>query len=240
VTAPPNTGVASGALLIRLEDPGVLSRVQLLEARVAELNYRLAMLDVTNQAEAKIAREEQRQAQADLELARQRVRDLNIRSLTHGQFILPHASDLVGRFVRKGDVLGYVARFHEPVVLAIVHEASADLVRQQTKQLAIRFVGSPEVTHAARIERQVPALAATLPNRALSTLGGGQIALDPTDVRKEKALANLLHVEIRLLDAFRSDRIGERAHVRFFHGLEPLAGRIYRVARQVFLKHFKV
>jgi putative peptide zinc metalloprotease protein len=240
VTAPPNTGVASGALLIRLEDPGVLSRVQLLESRVAELNYRLAMLDVTNQAEAKIAREEHRQAQADLELARQRVRDLNIRSLTHGQFILPRASDLVGRFVRKGDVLGYVARFHEPVVLAIVHEDSADLVRQQTKQLAIRFVGSPEVTHAARIERQVPALAATLPNRALSTLGGGQIALDPTDVRKEKALANLLHIEIRLLDAFRSDRIGERAHVRFFHGLEPLAGRIYRVARQVFLKHFKV
>nr|GAJ37035.1 hypothetical protein BDOA9_0162530 [Bradyrhizobium sp. DOA9] len=240
VSTPPNTSIAAGTLLINLSDPGVVARVRLLEARVAELDSRRAMLEVTNQAEMKIAREELRQAQADLALARQRQADLSIRSRTDGQFILPRAADLVGRFVKKGEVLGYVVRFESPVILAVVPEDSADLVRQQTRELAVRFVGIREATYAARVAREVPALAADLPNRALSTHGGGQIALDPTDTRKEKALTKLLHVEIQLLSAFESGRIGERAYVRFFHGNEPVAGRIYRASRQVFLKHFKV
>jgi putative peptide zinc metalloprotease protein len=240
VATPPNTEIRPGKLLLQLDDPGAGARVQLLEARVAELDHRRAMLDITNQTEAKIAREELRQAQADLALARQRVSDLGVRSLADGQFVLPRATDLIGRFVRKGDVLGYVARFEEPVILAIVPEDSADVVRQRTRQLQVSFVGSPQAVHAARIAREVPTLAANLPNRALSTLGGGQINLDPTDPRKEKTIGNLLHLEIRLLGAFNADRIGERAHVRFFHGFEPLAGRIYRASRQVFLKHFKI
>ncbi|MBR0815176.1 peptidase M50 [Bradyrhizobium diazoefficiens] len=240
ISVSPNTGVTTGTLLIKLSDPGVAARVRLLEARVAELESRRAMLEVTNQSEMQIAREELRQAQADLALAKQRQTELSVRSRTDGQFILPRATDLVGRFVKKGEVLGYVVRFESPVILAVVPEDSADLVRQQTKELDVRFVGTRDATFEARIAREVPALAADLPNRALSTHGGGQIALDPTDTRKEKALTKLLHLEIQLLGTFDSDRIGERAYVRFFHGNEPLAGRIYRASRQVFLKHFKV
>jgi putative peptide zinc metalloprotease protein len=132
-------------------------------------------------------------------------------------------------------------QFQEPAtILAVVPEDSADLVRQRTTDLEVRFVGAPRTPQVAHIAREVPALTTSLPNRALSTMGGGQIVLDPTDARREKSLANLLHLELRLADRSMLNRIGERAHVRFSHGYEPLAGRLYRGWRQLFLKHFKV
>jgi putative peptide zinc metalloprotease protein len=241
VVGSPNATVRSGEELIRLDDPALPSRVRLLEARAAELEARRTMMELATPAEAKIAREELRQALADLELARQRQRDLTVRSLRAGELVLPRATNLVGRFVRKGDVLGYVTSFNEPVIRAAVPEDSADLVRKQTTAVGVRFVSDHNAIHSALIAREVPGLLASLPSGALSTTGGGQIALDPTDARRERVLGNLLHLDILLSTPSVSPRrIGERAYVRFAHAPEPLMKRWYFSLRQLFLRHFKL
>lgn len=240
VIAAPDTLVAAGTPLVRLEDPLVAARVDLLSHRVKELELRLGKQDLGDLANARIVREELRHARADYQLALARQEALTIRAASAGTLILPNAPDLVGRYVRRGEVLAYVAQFETPLIRVIVQEDDADLVRSETSDVSVRFVADTSTAYAAVVEREVPALTATLPNYALSTAGGGQIALDPRDTNQRRVLANLTHIDVRLKDPRVIRSIGGRVHVRFFHGAEPVASRIYRSIRQIFLKTFQV
>ena len=75
---------------------------------------------------------------------------------------------------------------------------------------------------------------------ALSTAGGGDIVMDPTGDGGARALEKLFQLELRFDAPVDVSAIGGRVHVRFDHGEEALAARIYRSVRQVFLKRFNV
>ena len=240
VLAEPDSKVIPGTPLIRLEDPLLAARTELLELRVRELELRLDRQDIADPGKARIVREELRLARADLDLATERQKALTVRSQAEGTLILPDAADLVGKFVRRGDTIAYVARYEKPLIRVIVAESDADLVRSRTRDASVRLVGNvPEVLPVA-VVREVPALTDTLPSLALSTAGGGEIALDPTDASRRRVLANLLHLDLRLADSRYIPRIGSRVYVRFVHGSEPLASRLYRSARQIFLRTLQI
>ncbi len=240
VLAPSNSRVSPGEPLIQMHDPLLEARVRVLQARVTELRRRYSATDLTDPAEAKIIREQLHHAEADLALAHKRRRDLLVRSPADGRFILPRAADLPGSYLRKGEVIGYVAQLEDPVIRVIVPEDAADLVRQQTRGVDLRFADSMDATLPAVVEREVPTISDTLPNMALSTMGGGDVAVDPTDPQQMKVLAKLLHLELRLRSPRPVEAMGGRVYVRFDHGEEPLARRIYRNVRQLFLKQFNV
>ena len=232
--------VAPGDVLMRLEDPLLDARVVLVEATVKELERRLEEALATDPTRTRIAREELTHAQADLELARERQDALTVRASAAGTVVLNRSTDLVGRFVRKGEVLGYVSTFRDPIVRAVVTERNADLVRESTDRLVLRFVTDPASVHAARVARELPALSETLPSLALSTEGGGEIILDPTAPRGGAAFENLLHLEVRVDPDMPFETIGERVFLRFVHPPESIASRVYRRARQIFLQRFEI
>jgi putative peptide zinc metalloprotease protein len=126
------------------------------------------------------------------------------------------------------------------VVRVVVSEDEADLVRQSLDRVELRFADHMAEVFPGRVEREVPALSATLPSMALSTMGGGEILLDPSDPEHLKVLANLLHLELVAESAHPVEAMGGRVYVRFDHGREPLVRRLYRSVRQVFLKQFNV
>lgn len=240
VNATPDSDVRAGRALIRLEDPLLMGRVALLEYRARELQSRLENLDLSDLAKAKIVREELRLARGDLEFARNLLQALVVRAGASGTLILPEANDLVGRFVKRGEVVAYVLGHGNPLIRVIVPEDDADLVRNRTHEVSVRFIGDGSRQVPGEIRREVPILSDTLPSLALSTVGGGSIALDPRDQRQRRALASLLHLDIGVTEEVKVSTIGSRVHVRFFHGMEPLAERIYWSLRQVFLRIFKV
>jgi putative peptide zinc metalloprotease protein len=238
--ARPNDRVVAGEELLRLEDPLLDSRVSVLESQVRELEFRKDARDVVDPSEARIINERLEHAVADLELARQRQRDLLVRSTVDGQFIVARAEDLPGRFLHKGEVIGYVARLDKPVIRVVIAEDSADLVRQRVSKIEIRFIDQMDKVYRAEIRREIPTLSDTLPSLALSTVGGGDIVLDPSDPDQPRALKNLMHVELEPVISEPVEALGTRAYVRFSHGNEPLGIRIYRALRQVFLRRFNV
>lgn len=236
----PGSEIPAETDLIELEDPLLTARAELLEIRVRELQFRLDRLDLSDPANARIIREELRLTRADMEFARRRQEALRVRSQTAGTVVLPEGEDLVGRFVQRGEVVGYVARFEEPVIRVIVPEADADLVRNSTKHMSVRLAEDITQEYEAYVVREVPALSDTLPSLALSTRGGGEISLDPTDAMQRRTLANLLQLDLKLVERLDVQRIGGRVYVRFYHGTSPLAYRLYRSARQVFLRVFEI
>ncbi|MDN3720458.1 hypothetical protein QW131_17505 [Roseibium salinum] len=173
--AMPGQQVDPGSPLMRLEDPLLSGRVALLSIRIRELEHRLDKQDRGDQANARIVRQELQLARADFENAQIRERALVVKADSKGTLVIPGAKDLLGRFVRRGQRVAYVAQFEDPPIRVIVPEGSADLVRNKSQQIKVRFVEkNRKLNIRPKIAREVPALSDTLPSAALSTMGGGK------------------------------------------------------------------
>ena len=238
--AVPNATVATGDVVLRLDDPMIRARARLLAGRIEELEHRLTMQDLANAAATHMLEEELRHARAELRVTTDRLDGLEVRAGAGGDLVLPRAADLVGRYVRKGDVIGFVSRFRDPVIRVIVTEDRADLVRSRTLGIDVRYASDPEGVLAATVAREVPALSSELPSPALGTEGGGRIALDPASGQRREALGKLLHLDLRLAPGAAYRTIGERVYVRFRHGEAPLAVQLYRSLRQIFLSRLDI
>jgi putative peptide zinc metalloprotease protein len=95
-----------------------------------------------------------------------------------------------------------------------------------------------KVLHVTQISRDAPAATRQLPSVALSTVGGGPIAVDPADDQHLRALEVVFQMNVKLPQGTPDRRIGERVYVRFQYGNHTLAWRISRTAGKLFLRRF--
>jgi putative peptide zinc metalloprotease protein len=196
------------------------------------------LLAEQKQVEVNILDEEIQVVQADLERAREQAESLLLRSPVEGVFLVDLPDDMPGRFVRRGDLLGYVADLGEPTVRVAVPQADIGLVKHRTRSVSVRLAEQPVTPTAATVSRQVPAAVERLPSAALGPLGGGPFAVDPEDSSGTRAMEGVFEVELVL--PVPVQRLGTRVYVRFDHGSEPLAQQWYRRLRQLFLSKFNV
>jgi len=235
----PDSRVVRGQPLIETEDPFLATRIQGLEAKLRELSVRHKVLRIEQkQVEADMLDEEIRVVEADLRRAHEEARSLVIQSPADGVFLVELPDDMPGHFVRKGDLLGYVADLSEPTVRVAVPQADIGLVKHQTQSVSVRLAEQLGMPVVASVTRQVPAAVERLPSAALGPMGGGPFAVDPEDASGTRALEGVFEVELVL--PVPVDRLGTRVYVRFDHGSEPLGQQWYRRARQLFLRKFNV
>ena len=240
VVATPGTWVKPGDVLIECLDVEVATEGRVLEAQLRELDARHRQAVVDSRVRAELIDEQRKVVQENLARARERLQQLTVRAEIAGLFVMPKASDLFGRFVRRGQTLGHVVDVDTVTVRTLVSQEQIDLVRQDTHsvevRLAERFGG---VAHAT-MRRVVPAASNELPSPALGTQGGGVVALDPADREGRKSVQKYFQVDVQLAGEKRPVNIGGRAFVLFDHGWEPIAFQWYRQARQVFLSRLNV
>jgi putative peptide zinc metalloprotease protein len=230
--------VAAGAWIASLADPALESETRVLEAQAESCRLRLGAVATSDPVQANIHREQLRHLEAALESNRRRLADLVVVAPRDGRLILPRANDLPGRFLRKGEVIGYVVGADDPTVRVVVPEADIDLVRRRRARVDIRFADRVAGVVPAEVVREAPAATEELPSLALSTQGGGDIVLDPGKTDAPRALENQFLIELRVAAPSAPLLIGERVHVRFDHGREPVAGRLWRALRQLLLRQF--
>jgi putative peptide zinc metalloprotease protein len=235
--------VERGSPLVQSHDPALEAQIAVAEGKVAELEAVYAAQFVANRAQAEIVRDQLTSEAASLDRLRERATQLIALAGTEGVFVAPRGLDMPGRYVRKGEVLGYVSEKGGrgvPIARVAVAQGDVDMVRLATDRVQVRLAQDLATPVEGRIVRQVPAGEDRLPSRALAPDGGGQIAVDPRDGQGTKALERIFQFDIELLGAVPLDLFGERVHVRFEHRWEPLAQQWYRGLRRVFLSHFHV
>jgi putative peptide zinc metalloprotease protein len=187
-----------------------------------------------------IARAALKTAREELEYAHARRKELTIVSPTSGQFVLATAAqDLPDRFVRKGQEIGYVVPPATVRARVLVAQEDIDYVRTRTVRVRAKLAGRLYDTYDATILREMPKATDEVANLALSTLGGGRAALDPTEAEKSRTLQTWFQFELEL-PGTQAFVIGEHVYARFEHPPEPIAWRMYRAVRQLFLKQFLV
>jgi len=240
VVAVPGTWVKPGDVLIETNDVELLTEVKVLEARFVEMEARYREQAVSDRVKAAILEEERRFAQQNLERARERAGELAIKAKTEGEFVLPRAPDMPGRFVKHGELLAHVVNVEAIIVRAIVSQQDIDLVRNATKRVDVRLAEHVTDSVRASLKRVVPSASDQLPSAALGTQGGGVVAVDPSDRDGRKTLQKYFQVDVELPVKDRRLHVGGRAYLRFDHGWEPLGSQWYRRARQLFLSRFNV
>jgi len=240
VAAAPGADVQPHQTLIALEDPILDAKVEVIEAQLDETRQRLDAVRQIDRVQAEMFEEQAAHLAERLAAVRVQEQGLNVDSDQSGRFVVARAEDMPGRFVKRGDLLGYVIANGNPVIRVLAPQADVDLIRQSTTVVEAHLAEDLEHPIAARILREAPAAQQDVPSLALTTRGGGTIALDPSRTQRPQALFSFFQIDVELLEPTGARRLGSRVYVRFKHGDEPVAWRILRSLRQFFLGQFRV
>jgi putative peptide zinc metalloprotease protein len=237
----PGRIVTAGEKLVESEEPALKADLDILHARIAELEAKLATERFTDRVRAEITTTELEQARAAHATAADRAERLIVRSRSDGTFAVMKAQDLPGRFLREGQQIGYVLAAGSRIVRATIRQDDIDLVRHQLRRAAVILAERLDETLPAEIIREMPAGRDDLPSKALGSAGGGALAIDPGDPHGTKTLQRVFQVDIVLPgNAAAAAAFGSRAYVRFDYDWEPAGRQILRRLRQLLLSQLQI
>lgn len=239
ILAAPDSVVMRGQPLLRLEDPTLAATIALMETQREGLQLQLETVRFADRVRADILTEQLRGIDATLDNARQRREGLVIRAGLDGRFVLPRATDLTGRFLRQGDLAGHVVPPGALPVRTVASQAEVDLVLGATSRIDLLYATDDSGPVPARMTAAVPAAQTDLPALALAREGGGAIITSRGRDGSAQALEGLFVFDL-LPSGTPEGLLGSRVLVRFDHGRAPLAPRIARSLRQLFLSYFNV
>jgi putative peptide zinc metalloprotease protein len=234
--AEPGRVVLDGEALVESEEPTLRTEIDILQARVAELETRLAAERFSDRVQAQITMTELGQARAELATAAGRAERLVARSRGVGVFSVINPQDLPGRYFKEGQLIGYVLPEGSRTVRATIGQDDIDLVRNRLRRVLVKLAERIDESLPGRIVREVPAGRDDLPSKALGGPGGGALPVDPRDPQGTKTLQRVFQVDIELPSEATSAAVfGSRAYVRFEHRWEPIGQQIWRRMRQLVL-----
>ncbi|MDF2446949.1 MAG: family peptidase [Moraxellaceae bacterium] len=231
--------VKEGELVAQLDNPELDTSATALAARVQELDLRYREAAAESRSELAILAEEYDRAVVEYEDAEQRLAGLDLLAPGSGTLALEERHGLLGRYITRGTVVGYVISGREVLLRVVVGQDDIDQVRQHTKYVQVRFASDPGKVIEVRQLHEVPEAQRLLPSAALSLEGGGAHALDPSAQQELRSIEPLFQFELAAPARTRW-RVGERVYVRFVHRAEPLWDRVRRDVRRVFLRRLDV
>jgi putative peptide zinc metalloprotease protein len=232
--------VAAGEALFELDEPALASQAKLTRARLQEAQFRLNSVLLIDQVLTDVYRDQIKLIEGQLADTQQRADSLVIRAERDGQVLIPNSDALNGRLLSQGDAIGYMLDDTPMRLRVAITQGREQLVRERTEGVEMIFLRDLETTVPGLIVAEAPESQLFLPSAALSTEGGGQFTLDPEGANELRALETVFLFDVVPTDNRPVSYIGERALVRFDHGSEPIAFRIWRTVRQLFLRQFNV
>lgn len=235
----PGSMVHKGQPLYELDSPQLQAELAVDRAKLAQAQARYDADQFSDPVKADVSGRQLQEAREILRQTEIRVARLHGNAQSDGKLIVATAQDMPGRYYKKGDLLGYVLQDDELLVRVVVQQDDIDLVHEGLSGVSLRLSDSPEQAYRSHVAREFPGAVDELPTAALGLNEGGIIPTSPNDPKGLKTLQRVFVVDLALPGDTRP-AFGERVHVRFEHGNEPLGRQLLRKLHQVFLSHFGV
>jgi len=236
----PGDAVRPGQPLLVLDSPRVVADRATAAAAVAQAQAQLRKAEVDEPVRAEPLRTELALRTARLADAERRLQALTVKSGAAGLWTPAAPTELAGRYVKRGEVVGFVVAGPSLLVRTAVPQEDMDLIRSRLRAVQVRLANDLPDAVPARVRRQVPGGEFDLVSPALGTSGGGEIAVDPSQSGGTRSLKRVFDVELALERPSRAAVFGDRAYVRFDLGLAPLGWQWYLRLRQVFLSQLNL
>ncbi len=237
---PPGAAVVAGDTLLVLESPVLSADVGVAAAGLAQVQAQLRQAEVNAPAKAVALRGELASRTAKLVDVQTRLAGLDVRAASAGHWVPRATTEQAGRYVKRGEVLGYVVAGASQVVRTAVPQEDMDLIRSGLHGVQVRLALALRAPVNAQLKRQVPGGDFELVSSALGTVGGGDIAVDPAKPGGTHTLKRVFDVEVALDQALPAAVFGDRAYVRFDLGTAPLGWQWFLRLRQLFLARLNV
>ena len=179
-------------------------------------------------------------AQVELQRLNERLGGLLVVAHTEGRVVFPQDHDLPGTYVQRGGLIGQVLTPAPPIVRVALPEVQAASLREGADAVSVWLSTAPQSPHEARLIRDSVGAVARLPSAALSTRHGGDVPTDPRQPGDLTPLQPVVLLDVGLTEAsgLSTERIGERAWVRFDSGHSPLLMQGARWLQQQVLRRF--
>lgn len=232
--------VKKGAPLYVLEDDALQAELAVAHAKVAESEAKYNAEQFSDQTKSLVSLRQLMGERERLAVLEKRASNLIGYAKSDGVFVTVQPQDMLDRYYKKGDLIGYVLARDALLARVVVSQDDIDLVRSRLHSTVLRMSNWIEHTYTAQVFRPSAGGVDELPSAALSLSGGGTIPSNPNDPNGIKSLNRIFIIDISLPQNVQEVNFGERVHVRFDHGDEPLAWQGLRRLRQLFLSHFNV
>jgi putative peptide zinc metalloprotease protein len=236
----PGQAVRAGQTLAQLDNPLLVAEAGLAGAGLGQVQAQLRRAEVESRPKAEALRGELASREARLAEAQTRLAALDVKAVVSGRWVPRAPTELPGRHVKRGEILGYVVSDASQVLRIAVPQEDMDLIRERLQQVEVRLAQQPREVIGARLARAVPGGDSELVSAALGTSGGGEVAVDPAKPGGTHALRRVFDLELRLDRASPTVVFGDRAYVRFDLGAAPLAWQAFVRLRQLFLSRLNV
>ena len=235
-----NQMVNAGTTILKLSDPFLNTQKKIASARVKELQSKYRAKRLTNIVEAGMIKDAAGVARSELNYVLDKMKSMSVTTSKTGRVLLPEASDLPGRFIHQGELLGYILTDEPPTIRLAISQDNIGQLGHSVLDINVKLVNDLSRNYKASIIRQAPEASNQLPSAALTTTGGGQFITDPNQKDDRVTLDSVFLIDLSFDSKPGNAPLGTRARIRFRHASEPLATQWYRRIRQAFLRQFNV
>ena len=228
--------IAKDGIVVKLENLSLEARLESLRAQLEETRARQQQAFLEDRTQADILKVRINALEADLADLLDQIDSLVVVGDKDGVLSLPVASDLPGKYVKRGDVIGHIIGQGGNSALVVVPQSDIDMVRQHLETIEVRVGSHPGKTFSAEFLRELPQGTDRLPHRILGSGSGGLIAVDARDESGIQLMSKVFLVEIGLPAELSESHLGSRLYVRFIHPAETLGNQMIRKFNQLLLQ----
>jgi len=236
----PSSRVAQGTALFELEDELLSTELEVSRAKVAEADAKHRSEQFSDPVKAVLSARQLEQEQEVLARLEERAAKLVGYAEMDGTLVAANPRDMPGQYFKKGELVGYVLEANGLIARVVVPQDDIDLLRSRIRSAELRLAEYLPQAETVTLAREIPGAVEELPTAALGLSGGGTIPTQPGDSTGVKTIGRVFLVDLGLPPQMQATAFGERVHVRFDHGYEPLAFQGLRRLRQLFLSRFSV
>lgn len=232
--------VPAGTPVLELESLELQTTRDALRARASQLEIQYQSERIRDRTRAAISKEDLDSELQALQQAEDRIAGLRVPTCLTGEVQLHRADDLRGRFVERGELLGFIRTDAQSIVRVVIPQDDIGLVRLASPQVRVMISDRIGDDMTGSFMREVPGGAFTLPATAMGIGGGGVHATDPNDHEHLRTLNRVFQLDIELPHPVTGSHVGTRAYVKFSAPPEPIANQLTRRIRQLFLSRLDV
>ena len=229
-----------GQTLLALDSPALLADLGKAAGAVAHTTAELRQAEMASPARAQALHNELVARDAALDEAARKVSALDVTVRTKGHWMPAQPVELQGRYVKRGEVLGYLIDGPSRLVRVAITQEDMNIIRTHLAGVEVRLANDMGRVLRATVKRQVSGGKFDLVSPALGTSGGGEIGVDPAQGKGTRSLQRVFDMEIALLQPSSVAAFGDRAYVRFDLGATPLARQWFLRLRQIFLSRLSL
>lgn len=224
--------------VLQLSNPELETRVAVLDAQIAALRIKFNAEVVDSTTRVVAVDDDLAALEAERDLAQLQLNALTLRAPVDGRFTSAVSGNLLGRYFGQGQLIGHVIDPSKLVIKAALPEHKIGAFESQVQESTVRLAENLKSPLPAVLTHQTPSANQRLPSAALGSGAGGGIAIATgNEDDGTRTVERVFHFEMSLVEPTAVKGIGGRAYVNVKHPPTPLAQRIVKSTRQLFLRH---